>query len=91
MLNTMQGREFKGPYGKELAASKIQATYQMYRERNQYLDTRHRKSAAAVVAMSWIMSVKMTSVRARLQARRAEELDAFRTRAQVRTPVIAFS
>ncbi|WAQ98912.1 IQCH-like protein [Mya arenaria] len=76
------GRRFKGPNGRNIASAKIQATWKMYRERSTYLEYRRRKWAAGVIAISWIMHIKMAKVRHQLKQVRLDNLDAFRTRAK---------
>ena len=72
-----------GPNGQDVAASKIQATFRMYRERTAYLEYRRKKWAAGVIAISWVMQVKMSKVRKQLDATRQDELGAFRRRTLV--------
>ena len=74
-----------GPSGTDIAATKIQAMYRMYRERIQYLEYRRRKWASGVIAISWIMHVKMSKVRRQLKAHRMDQLEAFRRRSKVST------
>lgn len=82
---SLQGRRYTGRDGLSLAAAKIQATWRMYRERVQYLEYRQKKWAAGVIAISWIMNVKMSRVRQQLQATRSDQLENFRRRAKVGT------
>lgn len=76
------GRRFKGPNGRDIASAKIQATWRMYRERSSYLEYRRRKWAAGVIAISWIMHIKMVKVRQQLHQVRKDNLEAFRQRAK---------
>ncbi|XP_052277313.1 IQ domain-containing protein H-like isoform X2 [Dreissena polymorpha] len=76
------GRRFKGPNGRDIASAKIQATWKMYRERSTYLEYRRRKWAAGVIAISWIMHIKMAKVRHQLKQVRLDNLEAFRRRAK---------
>lgn len=78
-----QGRRFKGPNGRDIASAKIQATWKMYRERSTYLEYRRRKWAAGVIAISWIMHIKMTKVRSQLKQVRLDNLENYRRRAKV--------
>lgn len=52
--------------------------------RKQYLEYRKKKWAAGVIAISWIMSIKMAKVRKQLKITRADQLEAFKSRAKVR-------
>lgn len=74
------GQIYKGPKGYDLAAAKIQATYRMYQDRQKYLDYRQSKAAAAIIAMNWIMVMKMTTIRSRLKTSRALYLMKYRER-----------
>ncbi|KAK2189579.1 hypothetical protein NP493_102g04042 [Ridgeia piscesae] len=74
------GRRFMGPNGLHVAATIIQAMYRRYRDRVNYLDYRRKKWAAGVIALSWIMHIKMGQVRTQLKQARTEQLDAFRRR-----------
>ncbi|XP_053405574.1 IQ domain-containing protein H-like isoform X3 [Mercenaria mercenaria] len=76
------GRRFKGPNGRDIASAKIQATWKMYRERSTYLEYRRRKWAAGVIAISWIMHIKMAKVRQQLKQVRLDNLENFRRRAK---------
>ena len=55
----------------------------MYRERTKYLEYRHKKWAAGVIAISWVMNVKMAKVRKQLVNTRGDQLENFRARAKV--------
>lgn len=79
----LKGNRYKGANGRNLAAAKIQATYRMHRQRREYLEYRRRNRAAGVIAMSWIMFMKMFQVRKQLKEKRLEEVEAFRLRTQV--------
>ena len=84
-LSVHQGRRFMGPNGLQVAATIIQAMYRRYHDRVNYLDYRRKKWAAGVIALSWIMHVKMAQVRIKLREARIEQLDAFRRRSLVCT------
>ena len=56
----------------------------MLKDRRIYLEYRRKKWAAGVIAISWIMHVKMTMVRKQLIAARMDQLEGFRQRAKVR-------
>ncbi|BFY98989.1 hypothetical protein BsWGS_02029 [Bradybaena similaris] len=75
------GQRFLGPNGKEIAATHIQSTWRMYRERLQYLEYRRLKWAAGVIVISWIMRVKMAKMRQQLKQTRLNQLAAFKQRA----------
>ena len=72
-----------GPAGEDVAAALIQATWRMYKERTKYLEYRHKKWAAGVIAISWVMNVKMAKVRKQLGVTRSDQLENFRVRARV--------
>ncbi|PIK48317.1 putative IQ domain-containing protein H isoform X2, partial [Apostichopus japonicus] len=74
------GRRYKGHDGRDVAATKIQSTWRRYQDRLAYLDYRKQKWAAGVIALSWVMHVKMAKVKGQLKVRRRIELDAFRER-----------
>lgn len=76
------GRRFKGPNGRDIASAKIQATWKMFRERSSYLEYRRRKWAAGVIAISWIMHIKMAKVRQQLKQVRLDNVEACRRRAK---------
>ncbi|KAJ8304824.1 hypothetical protein KUTeg_018407 [Tegillarca granosa] len=76
------GRRYKGPNGREVAATHIQASWRMFRDRSQYLEYRRRKWAAGVIAISWIMHIKMAKVRLQLKTARDDHLEGFRRRAK---------
>ena len=79
----MQGRRYVGPQGRDAAASKIAATFKMYQERLKYLEYRRKKWAAGVIAISWVMHVKMSKVRKHLKATRMDQVEAFKRRTRV--------
>ncbi|KAL5249318.1 hypothetical protein ACHWQZ_G018246 [Mnemiopsis leidyi] len=82
ILTLMQnpGQIYKGPQGYDLAAAKIQATFRMYLDRSRYLVYRQSKQAAGIIAMNWIMVMKMTTIRSRLKTSRALYLMKYRER-----------
>ena len=61
------GQIYKGVNGPELAAAKIQATYKMYLERERYLSYRKRKQAAGVIAMNYVMRLKLINIRNKIK------------------------
>ena len=48
------------------------------------MEYRQKKWAAGVIAISWIMNVKMHRVRKQLNATRADQLENFKRRSKVR-------
>lgn len=76
------GRRYLGPKGTEMAAIKIQSTWRRYKDRSAYLLYRKRKWAAGVIAISWIMSCKISMVRKQLKATRKLQLKRFKVRAK---------
>lgn len=55
----------------------------MFKDRSEYLEYRRRKWASGVIAISWIMHVKMSKVKVKLKVSREEHLENFRRRARV--------
>lgn len=78
----MPGRRYLGPKGTDMAAIKIQSTWRRYKDRSAYLQYRKRKWAAGVIAISWIMSCKISMVRKQLKETRKLQLRRFKTRAK---------
>lgn len=76
------GRRYLGPKGTEMAAIKIQSTWRRYKDRTAYLQYRKRKWAAGVIAISWIMSCKLSMVRKQLKETRKIQLKRFKIRAK---------
>lgn len=76
----MPGRRYLGPKGTDMAAIKIQSTWRRYKDRSAYLQYRKRKWAAGVIAISWIMSCKISMVRKQLRETRKLQLRRFKMR-----------
>ncbi|XP_005098111.1 IQ domain-containing protein H isoform X2 [Aplysia californica] len=76
------GRRFLGTNGNEMAATQIQSSWRRYRERSQYLEYRRLKWASGVIAISWIMHIKMAKMRQQLKKTRMDHLNAFKRRAK---------
>ncbi|XP_041465321.1 IQ domain-containing protein H-like [Lytechinus variegatus] len=76
------GRRYLAPDGKHMAVCKIQATWRRHKDRTAYLEYRRKKWAAGVIAISWVMNVKMSKVKQQLKISRKNQLDAFRRRAK---------
>ncbi|XP_033124079.1 IQ domain-containing protein H-like isoform X2 [Anneissia japonica] len=76
------GRRYLGPNGDRVAATKIQSTWRRYKDRMAYLEYRRKKWAAGVIAISWIMNVKMSKIRKNLKATRKHELANFKVRSE---------
>lgn len=55
----------------------------MYRDRKAYLEYRHRKWAAGVIALTWVMNVKMATMKRQLKVTRQREIEHFKERAKV--------
>ncbi|EDV26484.1 uncharacterized protein TRIADDRAFT_63760 [Trichoplax adhaerens] len=77
-LISIPGRRFKGADGSNIAAIKIQAYWRRHKDRKVYLALRRQKWAAGIIAMSWLMSLKLSVIRKQLKQRRLEELEKFR-------------
>ena len=60
----------------------------MHLARKGYLEWRKKKWAAGVIAISWIMNVKIAKVRKQLNDSRLDQLEGFRRRGRVRNNVI---
>ena len=69
--------------GRELAAIQIQAAWRRHAAREAYLAYRRKKWAAGVIAISWIMNVKMANVKRRLKQARLDHLENFKQKAKV--------
>lgn len=52
----------------------------MYKDRKAYLEYRHRKWAAGVIALTWVMNVKMATMKKQLKVTRKRELENFKER-----------
>ncbi|XP_071965031.1 IQ domain-containing protein H-like [Antedon mediterranea] len=76
------GRRYLGPRGTHVAASKIQSTWRRYKDRQAYLEYRRKKWAAGVIAISWIMNVKMAKIRKNLKLTRKQELVNFKVKSE---------
>ncbi|XP_059161513.1 IQ domain-containing protein H-like isoform X2 [Physella acuta] len=76
------GRKYMGANGRVMAATKIQSLWRRYRERSQYLEYRRLKWAAGVIAISWIMRIKMAKMRHQLRQTRLDQLEAFKRRSK---------
>ena len=72
-----------GPDGEHVAATKIQSTWRRYQDRLAYLDYRKKKWAAGVIAISWVMHVKMAKIRKQLKTTRKQQLEWLRDKTQV--------
>ena len=72
-----------GPSGQDMAATKIQSLYRMYAQRIKYIEYRRKKWAAGVIAISWIMHVKLSNVRKQLKQHRLDQIEASRQRLKV--------
>ena len=71
-----------------MAAAKIQATWRMTRDRAVYYAYRKRKWAAGIIAIAWVMHVKLTMVRKNLKATRIDNLESYRVKMKVRHDVV---
>nr|CAB3256677.1 IQ domain-containing protein H-like [Phallusia mammillata] len=81
LINT-PGRRFQATDGRHMAAAKIQATWRRHRDRKAYLRYRKQRWAAGVIAISWIMHVRMSRMRKHLREIRKRHLENFRARAK---------
>lgn len=76
------GRRFMGPNGSVVAATQIQSAWRRYRDRSQYLEYRRLKWAAGVIAISWIMHIKMAKMRHQLRETRTRQFENFKKRSK---------
>lgn len=76
------GRRFLGPNGNTVAATQIQSSWRRYRDRSHYLEYRRLKWAAGVIAISWIMHIKMAKMRVQLRETRQRQLENFKQRSK---------
>lgn len=81
--DTFQGRRYLGYNGQQVAATHIQASWRRYKDRFVYLEYRRHKWAAGVIAISWIMHIKMVKVRQQLKQTRLDQLESFKMRSKV--------
>ncbi|XP_065836178.1 IQ domain-containing protein H-like [Oscarella lobularis] len=79
-LMNVPGQRFKAANGHHVAATCIQTQYRRYRDRIKYLAYRKQKWAAGVIAMTWLLHIRIRRVRERLQNRRALQLERFAER-----------
>ena len=54
-----------------------------YRDRLAYIDYRKKKWAAGVIAISWVMHVKMAKIRKQLKITRKEQVEWMRDKTKV--------
>ncbi|XP_062517346.1 IQ domain-containing protein H-like isoform X2 [Corticium candelabrum] len=81
-LMSMPGRRFRGHDGHHIAATTIQAQFRMYRERALYRAHRKQKWAVGIIAVMWVMQMKMRNLRHTLKLKRVAQLERFRQRAR---------
>ncbi|XP_072037895.1 IQ domain-containing protein H-like [Amphiura filiformis] len=81
-LISRPGRRYLGPDGEDVAATKIQSTWRRHMDRLAYLDYRKKKWAAGVIAISWVMHVKMAKIRKQLKTTRKQQLEWMREKTQ---------
>ncbi|UJR28036.1 hypothetical protein I4U23_009293 [Adineta vaga] len=74
------GRRFVGSGGKDRAAIAIQSYWRRFRDRRAYIRLRKRKWAAGVIALSWLMMVKLAKARFQLKLSRQRQIEFFRTK-----------
>ncbi|ELT97689.1 hypothetical protein CAPTEDRAFT_178180 [Capitella teleta] len=74
------GRRYVGHSGRDEAAKKIQATFRMYHDRSKYLEYRRKKWASGVIALSWLMHIKLARVRKQLRQSRLDLLETHKRR-----------
>ena len=86
-----QGRQFVGPNGHSRAALTIQAHWRGFMERKRYLQYRQQKWAAGVIAIQWILHMKLATAKKKLAETRQKELDNYRMRAKVWACVLCFN
>ena len=60
----------------------------MTRDRAVYYAYRKRKWAAGIIAIAWVMHVKLTMVRKNLKATRIDNLESYRVKMKVRHDVV---
>ncbi|XP_071476565.1 IQ domain-containing protein H-like [Diadema antillarum] len=77
------GQRFLASDGQHMAVCKIQATWRMHKDRTAYLEYRRKKWAAGVIAITWVMNVKMSKVKQQLKITRKNHLDSFRRRSKL--------
>merc|ERR1719219_1610122 len=77
-LLSMPGRRYQHPdrsLSLNAAATKIQATFRSYYHHKQYRQFRKKRWAAGVIAISWIMYVRMAKMKRRLTTSRQRQIE----------------
>lgn len=69
-----------GSGGKDRAAIAIQAYWRRFRDRRAYIRLRKRKWAAGVIALSWLMIVKLSKARNQLKIIRKRQVNFFKSK-----------
>lgn len=73
-LMTLPGRLYTGPRREHLASLKITAMFKGRKDRQAFLLYRRRQQAAGIIAISWIMHVRLRNCRNALMERRKLQL-----------------
>lgn len=73
------------PDGRGQAATRIAAWFRGRRVRRAYLEYRRKKWAAGVIAVNWIMCVRLVKIRKLMHEKRLRHLESSRRRAKVHT------
>ncbi|XP_043979905.1 IQ motif-containing protein H isoform X6 [Gambusia affinis] len=81
-LVSRPGQRYRGEGGRDAAATRIQACWRRYFNRTSYLCYHHRKNAAEVISMSWLLHYQRCQVKKDLQAKRFRQLENYRNRAE---------
>lgn len=74
------GRLYTGPRREHFASLKITAMFKCRQERQKFLLYRRQQQAAGVIAISWIMHVRMKRCKQALVEKRREQLDNYHAR-----------
>ncbi|KAM4554457.1 IQ motif-containing protein H [Fundulus diaphanus] len=81
-LVSCPGQRYRGESGTEAAAIRIQSCWRRYLARTAYLCHCRRKWAVQVISLAWVMHTERCRVKRALQARRFNQLENYRSRAQ---------
>uniref|UniRef100_A0A1I8JM34 IQ domain-containing protein H n=2 Tax=Macrostomum lignano TaxID=282301 RepID=A0A1I8JM34_9PLAT len=74
------GRRFTGPSGRERASTIIQAVWRGHQKRKEYREYKRKKWAAGIIAIEWILHLRLLNIKGQLKETRSRQLDGYRRR-----------